>query len=543
MSRLFALCVLVATVACSSPSSGVKGPLLAAFGPGGATAQAAGGRRFALVVGIREFDDGRFGPLRYPQDDAVAVAEALRGFDGIQLLIEKEDTGRSSILAALAELERKANKPGDTIVLYFSTHGSLARAPGSGQLERYLVARDTRMDVLAETGLRVADLTRALEAMTSRRKLLILATCHSGLGKSQLDDSLSDVLASMKGHEPPPLPEVSEATIILTACAFGETARESEELKHDIYTYFLLEALRAGDRDRDAAVTASEAHDYARAQTYAYTKGQQRPTAQSEVLGHDAIVLAGAPVRAGLPLLYSYAASSEGLEVVVDGAVKGALPGGIAVEPGRHEVELRSAHTKKAVWSGDIELKPGQRAEVHELIPEPWRVHALVETTAFVPVSPLTFGQYLPPAVGFSGALLLDAWPSQAMRYGLDLGYVGGVGTQPGFGDDVLPFLFHMVQGSARVAWKLEITDWLVVAPQARLGMFGAARTFVLTDRTGTELVYGPQGSALVTAEWRPLDWLWVSASTEVGALVAPIGGHLGPHPWVGLRLGIGPAL
>src|SRR6267142_1338859 len=100
-----------------------------------------------------------------------------------------------------------------------------------------------------------------------------------------------------KAGGPPPLEQVSEAVIVLTAAAFGESAREDEALAHDVYTHFLLRALDEGDRDGDGAVTASEAHDYAREQTYTYTGGQQRPTAEADIVGRDPIVLRGRAER------------------------------------------------------------------------------------------------------------------------------------------------------------------------------------------------------------------------------------------------------
>lgn len=52
-----------------------------------------------------------------------------------------------------------------------------------------------------------------------------------------------------------------------------------------------LEALSAGDRDGDGAVTISEAHDYPRERAWQFTQGQQRPAAESTILGLDPIVL------------------------------------------------------------------------------------------------------------------------------------------------------------------------------------------------------------------------------------------------------------
>ena len=48
----------------------------------------------------------------------------------------------------------------------------------------------------------------------------------------------------------PALRRWSEAVVVLSAAAFGEPAREDEALGHDVYTYFLLEALTVDDHLR-----------------------------------------------------------------------------------------------------------------------------------------------------------------------------------------------------------------------------------------------------------------------------------------------------
>jgi len=249
--------------------------------------------------------------LRFAAADARSLAAALSEFDDVRELVRPEETRRAAILEALAELERRIRSPRDTVLIYFSTHGSVAQRPG-GDLERELVVGDTRLDLLRETAIPVEELIRRAERLPSRRVAVILATCHAGRGKSRIPDALAQALAAHKAAVPR-LEDVSEAVVVVSAAAFGEAAREDETLGHDVYTYFLLEALGSGDRDGDGAVTISEAHDYARERTWQFTHGQQRPAAESTILGVDPIVLRGRRQREGLPVIYSYERSSEGV--------------------------------------------------------------------------------------------------------------------------------------------------------------------------------------------------------------------------------------
>jgi len=180
-------------------------------------------QRHALLVGIDHFEDERFNELRFAAADARALAVALSEFDDVRELIRPEQTRRAAILEALDELERRIRSPRDTVLLYFSTHGSLAQRPG-GELERELVIGDTRLDLLRETGLSFEDLIHRAERPSSRRVAVVLATCHAGRGKSRISDALAQALTASKAPAPK-FEDVSEAVVVLSAAAFGEAAR------------------------------------------------------------------------------------------------------------------------------------------------------------------------------------------------------------------------------------------------------------------------------------------------------------------------------
>jgi len=331
------------------------------------------GRRLALLVGPEGFDDPSFAPLRYTDDDARALAEVLedpaRGhFDEVWTLTTTEDTRLSEVHEAMAALGAQSRSADDTVFVYFSSHGTLAR-DARGRLRQYLVLSDTRLADVPETALSHEEVLDWLEGLPSRRKVLLLATCHSGQGKSALPPDMEAEFASTKGPPPiPPLREVSEAVIVIGVCAWNETARESEKLGHDIYTWHFLQALEQGDLDGDGAVTATEAHDRARRLTYDFTGGAQRPYARVEVLGDDPVVLSGQRSRAGAPAVGSFRENYDGYGVRVDGVAKGALPGLIPLDPGPHRVEVLSPGNGRVVARQRVRLRAGGRVDVDTLL-------------------------------------------------------------------------------------------------------------------------------------------------------------------------------
>lgn len=410
------LCVLLALAlsACRTAESGEKGRMVRVRQED-APASSQVGERHALLIGIPEYADPSWHRLLYAGKDAEDLGRVLAdpargGFRSVTVLARPEQTTRQAILGALRALESRPWRPQDVVVVYVSAHGTLAR-DFSGELQRYLVTQDTSFRDVPGTGLEMAELESALERLGSRRRVLVLATCHSGTGKSLLPPSVRDELARTKAaFLPRPLEEASRASIILSASDWGEAAREDDALSNDIYTHFLIEALDGrGDRNRDGAVSATEAHDWARRNTWAYTNGRQRPSAQILEVGADPVLLAGALERPGQPEVFSYSARLEGFTLKVDGEVAGELPGGVVVPEGKRRLELRKGG--RVLWEDTVALEAGERRELEALVSRassgPRRTVAL-EAGALGFLDARSREQVLPASVLAGAGLRLD---------------------------------------------------------------------------------------------------------------------------------------
>lgn len=330
-------------------------------------------RRIGLLIGINQYQDRSWHSLRFATKDAIDMAKALQHdtetrFTHLQLLTTPQQTTKSSVLAALRRVEQWNVNPQDTIFVYISAHGTLAR-DSHHQLRRYLVTQDTLSKQVQKTSIPIEWLRQQFGRLKSQRKVLLLATCHSGAGKSRLSQVMQEELQTLKGSFfVQPLESKSKATIVLGVCSFGETARESTQLKNDIYTHYFIKALRRRyDLNQDGAVTVSEAHDYAKEMTYYHTKGNQRPYAESDIFGADPIVLAGKKQRLGRPILYAYHQKFYGVEVEVNGLSKGQFPRGILVQEGRQRIKLVSHDQKKVLFDGHVDFQNGERIDVQRL--------------------------------------------------------------------------------------------------------------------------------------------------------------------------------
>ncbi len=514
----------LAGVACAS-TAGEKGGLVPLDVAARSVERAHAPRRLALLVGIGQFDDPEWRPLRYGEKDAADLARVLRdpergNFGQVEVLAG--GATRAQITGALERLRAVARDEQDTVVVYLSSHGTLAR-DAHGALRRYLVARDTRLADVPSTALPMDELKADFERLRSRRKVLVLATCHSGGGKSLLPADVQRELAGTKaGFFLRPIEEVSQASVVLAACDWGETAREDEKLANDIYTHFLVEALALGaDRNGDGAVTASEAHDYARRLTYEYTGGRQRPTAESTEVGADPIVLVGEVRRRGKPELYSYAPALDGFTLKVDGRPMADLPGGVALEPGTHRVQVAKGSAASLADVG-VHLSPGERIDVQDLLAKAegrWEARAHASWLGFL--DRRSREDVLPPVLGLGASLWLREWPGRGMALRLDLTGSAGRASYVSGGLST-PYGYTAFTGGLALAWRFPVgpAPGLALVAGPRLSAVYLSRRFeaALAPRSQSYLAITP--GLLAGAEWdlgrftlgaeSQLDWMVV---------------------------------
>ena len=456
------LALAAAAAGCTHATSTEKGGLVTVRADESAVERAYEPRRFALLIGINEVQDDRWRTLRYARKDAADLAEALRdpargAFTSVTVLDTAQATTRESIVTALKALVAQATRPDDIVLLYVSAHGTLARDE-RGALKRYLVTSDAKYERVSETALPVEALQAGLGAANSRRRVLVLATCHSGGGKSLLPRDMELELASLKaGGFERPLETASRAAMVLSASDWGETAREDETLQNDVYTHFLVESLAGnGDRNGDGAVTATEAHDYARRRTWAFSQGRQRPSAEILEVGADPIVLSGSILRSGRPELYSYSPRLDGFTLKVDGEERTELPGGAAVPAGRHSVELTKGGA--VLLSDQVSMEVGQRIDLDELVSraEPSRAISLIGG-AFTFLDQKSRDQVLGPAPSVGASIRFERVVLNRISIQLDAsGFAGAQALKLG-GPEAVPFTYTSVMGGAAAMYTW---DW-----------------------------------------------------------------------------------
>jgi hypothetical protein len=248
------------------------------------------GRIWLAVVGISSYRDPAIHDLSFAREDAVAVRTYYReqGVPDEQIIeILDDDATLANIKRRLGtELVKRAANPDDTVVIYFAGHGVMEPDRSSGDSDgysKYLMPHDATPSDLFGSALSMEELSRIVQRLRAERVVLIIDSCFSGAAGGRTpfepnaasrgvitDEFLARIASTGKGR------------VILTASGSREVAQESSELRHGVFTYFLLEGLRgAADLDRDEHVDVDEIYKYVSQKVITATRGRQNPMRKS----------------------------------------------------------------------------------------------------------------------------------------------------------------------------------------------------------------------------------------------------------------------
>src|SRR5579871_5686399 len=187
--------------------------------------------KYAVLVGVNEYDHPRFRPLKFAENDVSELGQKLRtgGFRVIQLSqsVGGKDArlkpSRANILRELDGVLNAATKH-DMVLVALSGHG----LQPSGSKENFFCPADARAQDLS-TLIGMSDLYERLDKSAAKVKLVLADACR--------DDPVSG-----KGITKVPLPP--EGVGVLLSCSPGEQAYESKQFSHGVFYYFVLDALK-----------------------------------------------------------------------------------------------------------------------------------------------------------------------------------------------------------------------------------------------------------------------------------------------------------
>jgi uncharacterized caspase-like protein len=183
-------------------------------------------------------------------------------------------------------LKRNAGKD-DMVMIFFAGHGATeedSMSPDGDGLEKYILPYDADLKNLYASALPMSEISKIFSRIYSERLIFIADACYSGASggrtigingkRANISDAFIDRISSGKGR------------VIITASGANEISAEYDELKHGVFTYYMLEALKGkGDLDKDGIITVDEVYNYVSINVPLATGQSQHPVKKGAVEG------------------------------------------------------------------------------------------------------------------------------------------------------------------------------------------------------------------------------------------------------------------
>lgn len=244
--------------------------------------------RWAVIIGVSDYQDSRIPSLRYASADAKAFYIWAISPNGgkyspsrTKLLLDQQVTG-IAIKEALFNWLGQALEE-DVVTIYFAGHGS-PQSPDYPE-NLFLLPFDCQYDKISSTGFPMWDIETALKRYIKAKKVVVIAdACHSG-GVGQAFDIARRANRGLKVNPISSgiqsLTTVGDGICVISASDEKQYSQESKDWGggHGVFTYFLLKGLKGdADYNKDASVNLGELTSYVSQEVRRATKNAQSPT-------------------------------------------------------------------------------------------------------------------------------------------------------------------------------------------------------------------------------------------------------------------------
>ncbi|HEY9668752.1 MAG TPA: caspase family protein, partial [Coleofasciculaceae cyanobacterium] len=227
--------------------------------------------RYALVVGITQYNSYSFQNLTKPARDAEAVARLLeerggedgKGFQKIVRLPEVWNDERGCPQVAANSVTKQDLVQGlrmfleeagrGEAVIYFSGHGFVVPDDlNQNRKQGYLVTSDSNTENIGTHGISFESLNDFFRNSNLNSLVLLLDCCHAG---SYLERDLVEQTLTAFGSQ--------KDYYLMAACRSTEKAYEGEpEQENSVFTAALLEGLAQERADKDGQISCDRLFDF-----------------------------------------------------------------------------------------------------------------------------------------------------------------------------------------------------------------------------------------------------------------------------------------
>jgi formylglycine-generating enzyme required for sulfatase activity len=207
-----------------------------------AGSQPPAGKKYALLVGVQDYDHANFTNLEFTDNDAAALAKFLRGHGYDVKLLTSKDATLARVRQELAALVKKRTR-NDLVLVSLAGHG-LHLDDAS-----YFCPRDAE-PTDAKTMLPLDEVYDRLKDCGAGARLLLVDACRN------------DPVRGVRRRGIDAAPSAPVGVGALFSCSPGQYSFETKEYKHGVFFHHVLEGLGGKAKNRKEQVTWDSLRQY-----------------------------------------------------------------------------------------------------------------------------------------------------------------------------------------------------------------------------------------------------------------------------------------
>ena len=264
------------------------------------------GDKYALLVGVHQYDKNELRDLPYAEADMTALADVLRqaGYKRVVLMTQSEGAKEARFLPEAAKIRATLKGmledlgPDESVLVAFAGHGVQYK----DEDDNYFCPMDAKL-ADKTTLVSLSEVYKDLEKCGAGTRLL-LADCCRNDPRSDNARAVDRVKLESVTRPQRALPPGGVAAFF--SCSAGEKAYEDSGIKHGVFFHFIIEGLQGkADQDGDGKVDLDELVGYTKKQVRDFVKDTYGDDVRQmpELVGktHGQVMLAGV-AKGGAPL-------------------------------------------------------------------------------------------------------------------------------------------------------------------------------------------------------------------------------------------------
>lgn len=215
-------------------------------------------RTHILAIAVENYQDASIDIVEYAENDAKQFVAAWQELgvaktDCVTLLSSQATF--ATVISRLKILLRNANS-NERIIFFYAGHG----ATFSGV--SHITVHDTHPKDSQNTSISLTEILSMVRDSKIRQVLLFLDSCHSGL---PICTGMRSIYTAFTGEELVAFCKDAEFHLAFASCKNDEYSYPSRSLKHGIWTYCVIQAIKGNAKaalENESVVTASSLQGY-----------------------------------------------------------------------------------------------------------------------------------------------------------------------------------------------------------------------------------------------------------------------------------------